>query len=168
MRRGQVGEMFPWITRLGLMIVAVVVIALLVRYYANRDVQEAEITKQALLYRLYYDDIVMYADPATKRVYPGIVALNQVNNERLAKFFPAQPGKVPTLAACLRLLEGDKEISKACTNEQAFNNFISQARADWQGPGGATYETQTWPVSIKDANSERPGFLEVTIVRSNT
>jgi hypothetical protein len=168
MRRGQAAEVIPWITRLMLMIVAVVIIALLVRYYANRDVQESEMAKQALFYRLYYDDIIMYTDEATKRVYPGVVDLQHFTNERLQEVFIPSNRGVPTLAACLRLLEGEKELKKICTDEQGYNNFISQARADWEGPGGATYHAQTLPVSIKDGNTERPGQLEITIVRSNT
>jgi hypothetical protein len=155
--------MLEWFPRMIMMAVAIIVIAMLVRYYSNRDVDAASMTRAAHLYRLYYGDVIMYQDGTTKRVYPGIVDMSKFTDERLKEVFNTDA----RLSSCIitKSSECPQYDKTICFNKELFE--LSSAQASLIGPGGASVETHTYPVTIKDKETTCLGSLNITIARPN-
>ena len=159
-RRGQ-AEMLEWFPRLIMLAVAIVVIALLVRHYANRDVDVANVSIAAHEYRLYYGDVIMHQENETKRVYPGIVDLRKFSEERLTDTFNSDA----RISSCLVLSSSqcpqfDETI---CFNRNLYDLHLAQARLE--GASGASVRNVVYPVTLRMDAQSCPGFLNITIVR---
>lgn len=159
--------MIKWFPRLILMVIAVVVIALIVRHYANRDVDGSEVSRAAYIARLYYDDIIMYTDEETKRVYPGIVDREKFTAERLEQFFEPRSSLigVGSIASRLELVTAGETIV-IYTDQKTYEQYIGFAQAGVMGRGSGTYETLMLPVSVRTGNDLGPGTLNITVVRT--
>lgn len=162
-RRGQTDAVIVWFPRLIMLAVAVVVIALLVRHYANRDVDAAQVTIAAHEYRLYYGDIIMYQEEDTKRIYPGIVDLQKFSNERLAEVFSSEA----RLSSCLAISsrECPQFDETICFNKNLYDLHLAQANL--QGASGANVRNIVYPVTLRMDAQACAGFLNMTIVRPN-
>lgn len=159
MARGQ-AEMLEWIPRLLMMMVAVLVIALLVRYYSHREIDEAPLARSAYIYRLYYDDLLMYADPVTKRVYPGVVDLEKFDGRILERTFQGRISSEIVLTGC--------HARTIHHNQTMYLQYLPLAQAGIAGPGSATMEAAVFPVTIRHRQAACPGMLNITVVRPNT
>lgn len=162
-RRGVAEVTLEWFPRLIMLAVAIVVIALLVRHYANRDVDVANVSIAAHEYRLYYGDVIMYQENDTKRVYPGIVDLRKFSDERIAETFSSKA----RLSSCLVLTSGQcpQFDETVCFNRDLYDLHLAQARL--QGASGASVRNVIYPVTLKLDAQACPGFLNMTIVRPN-
>ncbi len=164
MRRGQ-ADYLEWFPRLIVLAVAIVVIALLVRYYSNRDIDAAQMDRAAHIYRIYYDDIIMYSDPQTKRVYSGIVDMGSMDEKRLSDVF----SNSSRIGSCITTKPdpgcgiAEKTI---CQNKVVYDLGTSQMEET--GIGAATREVATFPVTLKDGEMRCTGVLSITVVRMNS
>lgn len=167
MRKGQ-ATMLYWLIRLGVMIVAVAIIVIFVRTYTNRDIEAASLHRSSYLYRIYYDDIIMYKD-ATGRVYPGVVDANKFTDTVLDDVFyekesPDIPGKISS-----RIIITPQDCSlpqKTIYNDQhTFNLYFEQVGVI---SASATLEEKDFPVTIKENAVECPALMQVSIVRPST
>lgn len=171
-RHGQ-AEMLDWFPRIVLMVVAVVVVVVLVNYYSNRDIDASGVERAGLLYRIYFDgNIITYKDPLTGRVYPGIIDIASFDETLLAKKFPGRSALSgeSRVAACLGLSAdtGPYQARTICTDKAMVDHYLPLAENGMTGPGSATMERVTLPISIKDGASLSPGKLIITVVRRNS
>ena len=162
MRRG-VAFMVDFIPRMVVLAIAIVVIGMLVRFYADRDIEAANISTSAHLYRLYYGDVIMYQDNTTKRIYPGTVDMKRFTDARLAEIFPSEA----RISSCLAVSsQSCPELGKSiCYNKQLFE--LHHALAGASGAGGAAVLEQTYPVMLKYEEKTCTGQLNITVVRPN-
>ena len=157
--------MLEWVPRLVLMTVAVVVIAFLVTYYADRDVDEAALARAAYVYRIHYGNVIMYTDEHTKRVYPGTIDMSKFTSVRLDDVFVQRTGK--RIASELTL-SSDGVTTTIYNDKRTYDQYLPLAQNAVAGVGSATMETVTWPVTVKTGEERRPGTLKITVVRSNS
>ena len=170
MRRGQ-AEMLEWFPRMFLMAVAVIIIVMLVRVYTNRDVDAPDLHRAAYLYRLYYDDVIMFSDVKTHRVYPGIVDVSKLTPKHLDDIFSEKPPGQDWAKISSRI---DVIPIKGCAiapvtiynNELTYDKYV--LLTDVQFGGGATREDAVFPVTLKDGTRTCAGQLNITIVRPNS
>jgi hypothetical protein len=169
-RRGQADEAWEWFPRLIMFAVAVVVIVIMVRVYTERDVEAPELARAAYLYRIQYGDIIMYHDNETRRVYPGIVDMRKFTDERMdATFVKKEPSEDRSMIASQLVLTPMKGC--AIPAKTIYNNrktFELYAHINAQGQGGATQESDTYPVTARDGGTECGALLNITIVRPNS
>ena len=157
--------MLEWFPRLILLTVAVIVIALLVRYYTNRTVESAEVSVASHTYRIYYDDIIMKSDAATKRVYAGVVDVNRFTEERLNAVFGAHN----QLGSCLTIKPAPGcgiAVEPICYNEDVY--LRATAASGQSGGQGALQQTIIFPVTIEKDQERCPATLEIDVARFNT
>lgn len=171
-RRAQ-AEMMEWFPRIIMLVVAVIVIAVLVNYYSNRDIEGERVERAAMIYRLYYDgNLIMHKDPLVGRTYPGIVDLERFDETRLAAKYTGRSAlsDESRLAACLDLnwTQGPYKPRVICTDRRTFEKYLPIAQSGLFGGGGASMERAVFPVTIKDKSSFAPGTLTITVVRRNT
>ena len=169
-RRGQ-ADMLEWFPRIMMMTVAVIIIVMLVRVYTDRDVDTPDLHRATYLYRLYYGDIIMYSDPKTMRVYPGIVDVSKVTTEKLdAVFNERDPAQVwAKISSRITIIPAEGcavSVPVAYNNKETFDKFSLLSNV--QMAGGATEDDVTFPVTIKDGARTCAGLLNITIVRPNT
>lgn len=163
MKRGQ-AEMLEWIPRLLMLFVAVLVIALLVNYFSDRDIDATEIHTASYFYRIYYDgNLVMHADKDTGRAYPGVVAVEKFTESRLDDLYGEAPisSKLTLTSTC----SGEKIIYH---NQRMYDERIPFARFGTTGAGSATVTEHVIPVTVRSGVGSCPGWLNVTIVRPNS
>ena len=156
--KGQ-AEFMEWFPRLILLLAAIVILALLVRYFADRDLDPSEVHIETYLARLHYDDIIMYSD-ATGRVYPGVIDYEKFNSSPIDEAY----GITGAISSKLTLT--------GCENEEIYhdqNTYINAKPFSIPiGPGGSTVKEQLFPVTIKSALGDCPGTLNITVVRPNS
>jgi hypothetical protein len=175
-RKGYAAEILPWLVRLGILIIALVAIAALVQVYKSRDLDAAKLDRAAYLYRLYYDDSIMYQDPLTKRVYPGIVDFDKFTSGSLDAAFSQQRGDDPStatdaIASRLILQPGSdcfkRDLVMVYDAERTFFQYEPLANS-LQMAGGASMEDVQYPVTIRDKGQDCQGLLNITVVRPNS
>jgi hypothetical protein len=156
-----------WLFRLVMMAVTIIILIMLVRVYTNRDADAPELHRATYLYRLYYDDIIMYSDPVTGRVYPGVIDLAKFNDGALNNVFVLR--SVPNTRISSKLIltpERDCLIpSKTIyNNKEVFErNFFYTATMK----GGNTKENFTMPVTVRESRTCAANLL-IHVVRSNS
>jgi len=161
MRKAQ-AEFMEWFPRLILLLVAIIVIALLVRYFSDREVDAAGVHMETYITRLYYDDILMYKDPTTGRVYPGVVDLTKFTPDRVNVRY-GTTGKIAsaiTLTGC--------HESQIFHDKTTYDKNMPLARAFVGGGGGAQFVEILYPVTIRKDNDQCLGTLNITVVRPNS
>jgi hypothetical protein len=163
-KRGQVGEMIEWIPRLVVLLVAVIIVALLVRHYADRDVDAAATHRAAYLARLEYDPkFLAWEDPVTGRVTPGVIDATKLTPDRINQAYGvtgAIASKINVSGSCIPPF-GDYH------DKVTFDRFVPFALLELKGAGGATMERWSIPVTIVGA--ERcPGIMTIAVVTPNT
>lgn len=148
--------MLSWIPRLAMMLVAVVIIGMLVRYYAEREIESDDLERATYLYRIYYDDILNVVDE-TGRVYPSILDPTKFTDEALNKVF----GTHGTISSCLTVTSAclTKTICHDKETYDLYTPFIHTI-----GKQGATTEQHLFPITVDSCT----GFLNITIVRPNS
>ena len=170
-RRGQ-AEMLPWMVRLGLMLVAVVVIVMLVRVYTDRDADSAQLHRAAYLYRIYYGDVIMRSDRITGRIYPGTVDVEKFTSSRLDEIFQEKGGRDSskiTSMMTLTLRDGCPfSISEPTIYNDKKSYDLYSAQTGLSGPGAATEERVVFPVNARKGSQECAAQLNITIVRPNS
>jgi hypothetical protein len=170
MKKGQ-AEMLDWFPRIILMAIAVIIIVMLVRVYTSRDVEAPDLHRGVYLYRLYYDDIIMYKDERTGRVYPGVVELPKVTGEKLNRIFSerepnAEWSKISSLITVTPEQGCGMSELKVYNNELTYRKFEQQT--NWQLKGAATREDVVFPVTLREGTRTCAGKLNISIVRPNT
>jgi hypothetical protein len=163
MRRGQ-AEMLDWFVRLMVMTVAVVIVVMLVRIYADRHVEADQTQRAAYLYRIYYDDIIMHSDQSS-RVYPGVVDMHLATSERLDAVFIG--GKMAS-EIVLSPQPGCSIAARTIYNDKTTYDQYRPWATSLKGSGGATMENRIFPVVLKDAGLRCAGTMDITIVRPNS
>lgn len=168
-RRAQVEMMEEWFPRIILLIVATVIIVVIVNYYTNRDVDSVDTELAANYYRVYYDNIIMYSDSATGRVYPGVIDANLFKDESLTKVFndKSLTTKELRVGICLTLTQnsGTKTI---CSDKGMVDHYVPMAQSGINGGQGAKMLNITIPVAVRDGTKTTSGILNAIVVRSNT
>ena len=164
MSRGQ--SIIPWLVRGAMTIFVVGIIAGLISAYTGREPSAPSLERGTYLYRLYYGDVIMYADPVTKRIYPGIVDYDKATTERLDTVF-AQERVDASLNAKITITPLNCPFPEKTiyNHESIFKVYEPLAIS---GPGGTTKETLTLPVTIRKSNAECGGTLSITVVRLNS
>jgi hypothetical protein len=166
MRRGQ-AEALEWLPRMILLTVAVIVIVMLVRTYVNRDASSAQTATAAYIYRLYYDDIIMYSDPVTKRVYPGIVDVEKFTTKNLDTVFvekenPMEPSR---MSAKIVLSSNGCGEHVIYNDKSTYEQYILFIGSD----AGRSYVQSTiFPVTVRSGTMRCKGSLNITAVRPNS
>ncbi len=188
-RRAQ-AEMLEWFPRLILLTIATVLIVVITLYYAGREVDSAQVEMNAHFYRIYYDDIIMYKDPATGRVYPGIIDKAKFTEQRLTDIFKTKDSTGESrVASCYEVIHFDERgepipvtdgtKSKICTDKGMVEHFQPIAETEMIGAGAAKIMHFSMPMTIRDTeNAEKAVntekgideqvLIEVTIVKRNT
>lgn len=161
MKRGQTA-LTDWIPRILMTLVAVIVIVVLVRYFADRDPDAAELHRASYLYRIHYDgNLITHTENG--RTYPGVIDFTKFSRNRLDEVF-GKHGKISS-----RLI-----LNSSCASEEIYHDretweqYVGFARFGTIGPGGATLQEEILPVTVVADGERCPGMLNVTIVRPNT
>ncbi|MBR9700268.1 hypothetical protein GOV11_00175 [Candidatus Woesearchaeota archaeon] len=168
MRKGQ-AEFLDWFPRLMLMMVAIIIIVFLVRFFTDRDLQDQEVHTAAIMYRIYYDDIIMYSDPLTKRVYPGIIDLDKWDRFRANDIF-VQDTVFARAGAKLEIIDDGgcgSRFKEQYIFKETFDKIYSLARAGVIGRQSGTILEETWPVTYKRGDRECAGIMKVIVVVQN-
>lgn len=162
-------EYIEWFPRIILLIVATVIVVVLVNYYSNKQIDSADMEMNSMFYRVYYDSIIMYSDPATGRVYSGIVDTSIFTDESLSRVFAykSQLTGEASVGMCLTLTQGANSKT-ICSDKGMVEHYLPIAQANLGGGQGAKMLNITMPVSVKDGGQTKPGVLYAIIVRSNT
>jgi hypothetical protein len=165
--KGQ-AEMLEWIPRLLMMLVAIIVIAMLVRYFALRDIDTPEMSRAAYVYRLYYDpNLLIVTDDATGRAYPGVIDIAKFTSARIDAVYGVN-GKISSaLTLTGPCVPGEKHEITIYHDKDTYDKNIGFARFGTIGPGGSTIEERLLPVTIA-AQTRCYGILNITAVRPNT
>lgn len=161
-RRGQ-AEMIDWFPRLLLLLIAVIIIAMLVRYFADREPETADLHRTSYLYRLHYDGHLFTYKDSVGRVYPGVVDLEKLSTERLNGIFGLHAkisSRIIVNSSC-----GSKE---AWHDRDTWEQYIGFARFGTLGPGSATVQDELLPVTVVSGEDRCAGIMNITIVRPNT
>jgi len=161
MTRKGFAEVLEWIPRLLLLLIALTIIVILVRYYADRTIDAADLERNTYLYRIYYDDIIMFSDE-TGRVYPGIVDIRKFTEKELNDVF----GIDKKISSCLTLLTSCTTDTPVCHDKATFDQYLPFARFGTLGPGSATIQETIFPITIHPDGCT--GSLNITIVRPNS
>jgi hypothetical protein len=155
-RRGQ-AEMLTWIPRLFLMAVALFLIVFLVRFYSDRDVDAAQVERASVIYALYYSDLIMASDDLTKRVEPGVVDLDKINDKIL------EDAKFPKNIGVKVTIVHNGGSTEAYANKQLFQTYEGFAKGTTRGD--ISGETRIWPVAIDQDGKRVHGQLTIAVVR---
>ena len=172
-KRGQ-AEMTDWIIRILFMAAAVVVIVMLVRSYADREIDSSQLGRSAYLYRLYYSDVIMYKDSVTGRIYPGVVDMSKLTTARLDGIFVMKEPSDDRAMIASHITATPRDGCAMASRDIYNNKDTYDANVNFAGGSGpndrgrATAELVLLPVTLKDGGAECPGFLNITIVRPNT
>jgi hypothetical protein len=139
-------------------IVAIIVVAL-VSVYTDRDVEAAGVERNAFLFRLVYDDLVARDDPATGRVYPGVIDIAKCDDKRLDAVFVEDRGNGPDgtpnaaqLSAMINItpVPGCALPPTVCfVHRESF--FLAAAQSGMRG--GSSVESRTFPVGLIDGGT---------------
>lgn len=166
-------EMLEWFPRLILLTIATVLIVVITSYYAGREVDSAQVEMNAHFYRIYYDDIIMYKDPATGRVYPGVIDKSKFTEARLTDIFKTKDSTGESrVASCysLRYAAASESSEKICTDKGMVDHFLPIAENEWIGAGAAKMMRFTMPVTVRDVEkgTSEEAYVEVVVVKRNT
>jgi hypothetical protein len=157
--------MIDWLPRLLVLLVALIVVALVVRYYAQRDVEASATDIAAYLARLERDPgAYAWQDPATGRTAPGVLDAAKLTAGRLDSFF----GITGAISSRIR-------ISSSCIGEYeeyhdrvTFDLTIPFAATGAAGAGGGSYQRWQMPVTIRSTTGSCAGQMLVLVARPNT
>lgn len=163
-RRAQ-AEMIEWLPRLIVLLVAVLVIALVVRYYTQRDIDASRTDFAAYLSRLERDPAVYaWTDPSTGRTAPGMIDATKLT-----------PGRLDGALTSTGTIASRVNISGSCI--QPFGDYHDQALFERTFPlaaigiagvGSATLERRALPVVIVHGAQRCVGTMTILAVRPNT
>ena len=157
--------MLEWFPRLIMLLVAVIVIVMLVRFFAYREVDASELHRASYAYRLYYDnDLLAYRDPVTGRAYPGVVDYARLTERLLDEGY----GITGRISSAVTVTGACVETRTVYHDKATYDQFIGFARFGTLGPGGATMEERLTPITIIDGSERCAGTLNITIVRPNS
>jgi len=161
-RRGQ-AEMLDWIPRLIVLLIAVAIVSLVVRSYANRDVDAGSTEIAAYLARIERDPrLWLWEDPATGRATPGVLDAAKLQAGDLDAFFGvtgAIASKARIDAPCIAFEDTHDSVT--------YDLFAPIALAGLQGRGGAAFERRTLPVTVVSGTNRCTGTLTLSVVRPN-
>ncbi len=164
-RKGVIKTAMTWLPRLVLFVVAVVVIAMLARYFSQQDIDDAGLQRTSYFYRIYYDgNLITYKDPGTGRVYPGVIDLAKFRGETLDATF----GTSGSIASMLTLRGACVTQQEIYNDKATYEQYLPFARFGTLGPGSATLQEEILPVTIQRPDGRCAGTLNVTIVRLNS
>jgi hypothetical protein len=157
--------MIDWIPRLIVLLVALTIVALVVRSYADRDVDASSTQIAAYLARLERDEkFYLWKDPVSGRSTPGVIDAAKLTPETLNTQYGITgtiASKVVINASCIALYE-------AYHDKVLYDRFFSLAALERiTGPGGATLERWALPVTIVNGNDRCAGMMHITVVRPN-
>jgi hypothetical protein len=174
-------EMLEWFPRLILLMVATVLIVVITSYYSGREVDSAQVEMNAHFYRVYYDDIIMYKDPATGRVYPGIVDKAKFTESRLTDVFKTKDSTGEArVASCYTLHyftsggiiidDASAKDNRICTDKEMVDHFTPIADNEWIGAGAAKIMRFTMPITVRDVEkgTDEIATIDVAVVKRNT
>jgi hypothetical protein len=168
-KKGDVGaeewlEQIPYIIFTAVVMIAIFV---LVNYYVNLSVNVKPLESEFLFDRMMYSpDTIMYADPTTGIVYPGVIDLTKFTNETLDRSINYSYER--HIAAKLSLFNARKEFVKsAYLNHELFNNLEPLALNKITGASSAVIYQKTIPAVYRENDVTAAGFLEVEMLVPN-
>lgn len=142
-------------------------IFLLVNMFINLSVNVRPLQREIFVGRLMYSpNSIVYADNVTGIVYPGVIDLEQFDNNTLDSLIAYSYER--QVAAKLLLYDQEKELVKtAYLNGLWFNRLEPLARNRVEGEGSARMYTKSMPVVIQDKGVYTPGFLKIEMIFPN-
>ncbi len=156
--------MIEWIPRLIVLLIAILIIALVVRSYTQRDVEAGPVHIAAYLARLERDEnLYLWTDPSTGRATPGVVDAAKLVPGALDQFSTATgtiSSKVQVNGSCIAPYEDTHD-------RVLYDRFFALATQEVKGAGGAMLHRQSLPVTIIKGDERCAGMMTITVVRPN-
>ena len=157
--------MIEWLPRLIVLLVAMLVIALVVRYYTQREIDAQRPDLAAYLARLERDPAVYaWSDPYTGRAVSGTVDATKLVDNRLDTALSVTgtiASRVNISGSCIQPF-GDHH------DQVLFERSFPFAAVGVAGAGSATLERRSIPVTIVNGAQRCPGMMTVIVVRPNS
>jgi hypothetical protein len=159
-----------WLEQIPKIILTIIVMAgifVLVSIFVNIRVDVKPVQREVLFNRLLYQpNSIMYTDQFTGQVYPGIIDLSKFTNETLdnsAKYLYERQ-----ISAKLELFDWEKKlVQTAYLNGVWYGRIEPLAGAAIEGASSGKIMSRTVPVSYRDGNTLRRGYLKVQILTAN-
>ena len=174
-KKGQIENLLANVLRIGFMIAAITIFFLMVNYYVNNKIDTQRLQEETMLNRILYSDLIMYQDPATLRVYPGIVDIKKFDNEYLndainyGEFQRHVAVKIKLLRKIPLSGNPDLFVKDVYINKNQFDEWNQIVNIP--GKGSATKYITQLPVSFIDGNYQGKhdyGTLIIEIIVPNS
>lgn len=172
-KRGALEYLMSNFVRICFTMVAITIFFLMINYYVNNKIDAQRLQEETLLNRILYSGAIMYSDPVTSRVYPGIVDIGKMDNANIDK--EINYGEFGRHAAAKIKLErkitGNTAqstlIKDAYLNKNQFDNW--QPILNVPGKGSATMYITEMPVSYIDSSNKYDyATLSIEIIIPNS
>jgi hypothetical protein len=158
-RRGA-AEMLPWLIRLAVLAVAVIIIVLLVVTFRDREIDASNVQIASTMYRLYYGDTIMAEQEG--RAQPGIVDMQKVAGATLGELYGDTNIGVRIIAkpdaGCAF---GERTVY---ANEQLFLRYFLLPTSPTATAKRQAEELIT-PATLVDGTARCPGTIAIAVAR---
>lgn len=168
-KKGEVGaeewlEQIPYII---LTLVVMIGIFLLINYFVNLNVDVRDVEVGVLANRILYSPgSIMFTDPVTGQVYPGIISMANFTNEALDTSINYSSER--HIAAKLTLYDKEmKPIRTIYLNEKLYTRLEPLAENWISGLSSGKLYVKAFPVVYRAGDVDFPGFLRMKIIIPN-
>jgi hypothetical protein len=168
-KKAQLEYVMQNVFRIGFAICAVIIFFVIINYYVNNKIDTNLLQEETLTNRILYGNSIMYQDPTTARIYPGIVDVIKFKSGSIDASIDYGEYKRHA-AAKITLTKkppASSQIAQTYLNKDNFENL--QQLLNTRGKGSATYYEAQYPVAYKDfAGNDDYGTLTVEIIIPNS
>ncbi len=165
MKKAQITLYYPiWILRIVFMAAVIVSLGVVTGNYISARVDISQPQANALNYRILFDDLLLYRDKYTNRVYPLVYdsAALGMSQEDFERKISARIGYDPTIsfAGAVLSLKGDRIDKTYSFNKPAFDRLQALSQTLF---GESTHTTTIYPVIVRDSSGLKPATLKLEV-----
>jgi hypothetical protein len=171
-KKGVLEFMMTTAFRIAVMMVALLAFILLINYYVTNSVDSNLLQAETLTNRILYSDAIMYTDPYTFRVYPGIVDIQKLNDTHIESSINYTYTR--HVAVKMKLLNKNDDpktqfITEAYINRKQFEEWKILLNGLPGGKGSVTMYINDYPVTYISANNRYDyGTLVIEVMVPNS
>ena len=169
-KKGQAEYLLENVFRIGFLMVALLAFFLLVNFYINNQIDTNRLEAEVLANRIIYSDAIMYKDPATQRVYTGIVDTEKFKDQNSIDKNIDYSNKRHATAKLelMNNIEGVVHYTNYLDKDQ-YESLKVLVDSGAKGKGSATEYEKNYPMTYKDdAGQYQYGTIKMTIIIPNS
>jgi hypothetical protein len=138
----------------------------LIKIVLFTSTQTEQLESDVFMNRIYNSQSIMYTDTETSRIYAGIIDVDKFTEESLLTDVNYLSEK--RLSAKLILYDANKlEVKNMYYNKNLYTYLDPLIKAKMEGSSSGTKFEKQFPITYKDQNEFRKGFLFITVLRQN-